>query len=41
VPVRWIDYLAGGFDCYPNMRRFMAHMKDDMGVQKALIKESA
>lgn len=39
--LRWIDYLVGGFDCYPNMRRFMAHMKEDPGVQKALIRESA
>ncbi|MGB5487839.1 MAG: glutathione S-transferase C-terminal domain-containing protein, partial [Lysobacterales bacterium] len=39
--LRWIDYLAGSFDCYPNMRRFMARMKEDPGVQKALIRESA
>ena len=39
--VRWIAKLEGGFEPYPNMQRFMEHMKDDLGVQQALIKESA
>lgn len=39
--VRWLDMLDGGFDPYPNMRRFMDHMKEDPQVQKALIRESA
>jgi len=39
--VRWIDKLDGGFDPYPNIKRFMDHMKEDPHVQKALIKESA
>ena len=39
--VRWIDKLEGGFDPYPNMKRFMDRMKEDPYVQKALIRESA
>lgn len=39
--VRWIEYLDGGFEPYPNMLRFMSRMKDDQQVQNALIKESA
>jgi len=39
--VRWIEELEGGFDPYPNMKRFMERMKEDHYVQKALIRESA
>lgn len=39
--VRWIEYLEGGFEPYPNMQRFMDRMKEDQQVQNALIKESA
>lgn len=39
--LRWVGYLEGRFDRYPNMRRFLDHMKKDADVQKALIKESA
>lgn len=39
--LRWVGYLEGRFDRYPNMRRFLDHMRKDPDVQKALIKESA
>jgi len=38
--VRWIELLDGGLDPYPNLQRFMTHMKDDHHVQKSLIRES-
>lgn len=39
--VRWMEYMGGGLDSYPNIRRFIDYMKADLGVQQALKKESA
>lgn len=39
--IRWIDLLDGGFDDYPNLKRFMDHMHEDHHVQKALMRESS
>lgn len=37
--VRWIEKLGGGFEPYPNLKRFMDHMSEDSGVRHALTKE--
>lgn len=39
--VRWINYLDGGLEPYPNLQRFMDNMSKDYGVQQALIREGA
>lgn len=39
--LRWLEYMGGGMDSYPNIRRFMDYMRADLGVQQALIRESA
>ena len=37
--VRWIRFLDGGFEPYPNLARFMERMGEDEGVQRALARE--
>lgn len=37
--VRWIKNLEGGFDPYPRLADFIARMKQDAGVQRALERE--
>ena len=38
--VRWLEKLEGGFDPYPNLKRFMDHMSEDSGVLHALSREA-
>jgi glutathione S-transferase len=37
--VRWLKNMGGGFESYPNLKRFMDHMSEDPGVKQALIRE--
>lgn len=38
--VRWLKNLPGGFDDFPNLKRFIDTMGEDSGVQAALARES-